>query len=141
LNKNNHLVSLDGDETITIWDLKSSKKLSEIDISADRALALTSNPSTGIVATSHLSHIIKIWDTDKKVVTAKMDGHSEAVVSLAFSRDGKYLVSGSHDKKVVLWETKTGRKLETFVGHTKEVTSVAISVSLHGVASQRGAHW
>ena len=35
-------------------------------------------------------------------------GHSDAVNSVAFSPDGKLLASGSWDKTVQLWESKTG---------------------------------
>ena len=35
------------------------------------------------------------------------DGHSKPVNALAFSRDGRYLASGSTDQTVKIWDTKT----------------------------------
>lgn len=42
-------------------------------------------------------------------------GHSTNVSAIDFSPDGKYLVSGSDDKNIKLWEAGTGREIRTFV--------------------------
>ena len=44
-----------------------------------------------------------------------MSGHSAAVVSVAFSPDGKHFVSGSEDKLVKVWHTETGTEVSSFV--------------------------
>jgi len=54
-------------------------------------------------------------------------GHSSGVESVAFSPDGKTVVSGSEDKKIKLWSVETGQEIKTLVGHSKHVTSVAFS--------------
>jgi WD40 repeat protein len=52
--------------------------------------------------------------------------HSAGITSLAVSRDGVRLLSGSSDG-VKLWDAATGRLLRTFDGHSDAVTSVAFS--------------
>ena len=54
-------------------------------------------------------------------------GHTGPVMSIALSPDGRYLVSGSRDKTIKLWELSSGRELRTFTGHTYVVSSVALS--------------
>ncbi len=44
-------------------------------------------------------------------------GHADAVRTLAFSRDGKRLVSGSADGTVRVWNTTTGKSLHTWHAH------------------------
>ena len=40
-------------------------------------------------------------------------GHSDAVVSVNFSPDGKRFVSGSNDNLLKLWDTKTGGEVSS----------------------------
>jgi len=52
-------------------------------------------------------------------------GHSDLVLSVAFSSDGKYILSGSDDKTLKLWDIETGREIRTFKGHLNYVRAVA----------------
>ncbi|KLO13559.1 WD40 repeat-like protein [Schizopora paradoxa] len=50
------------------------------------------------------------------------------VQAVAYSPDGRYMVSGSYDNTIRVWDAQTGaQKGEAFTGHTKSVTSVAYS--------------
>jgi hypothetical protein len=59
-------------------------------------------------------------------------GHSDLVEAVAFSPDGRFIVSGSYDKTLKLWDAATGALLKTFMpktfqGHDRPVYSVAFS--------------
>ncbi|KAH8674500.1 WD40-repeat-containing domain protein [Tricladium varicosporioides] len=56
-----------------------------------------------------------------------LEGHSGWVNSVAFSPDGKQVVSGSDDKTIRLWDAVTGTLLQTLEGHSESVKSVAFS--------------
>uniref|UniRef100_T1IXE5 NLE domain-containing protein n=1 Tax=Strigamia maritima TaxID=126957 RepID=T1IXE5_STRMM len=72
--------------------------------------------------------------------TSSLPGHAEAVLSAAFSPDGRYLASGSGDTTVRFWDVNTetphfdctvriwdtvlGHTLLTLSGHAKSVTCV-----------------
>jgi WD40 repeat protein len=55
--------------------------------------------------------------------SAAVHGAREGVNSVAVTPDGKYVVSGSEDKTVRLWELATGQEVRRFTGH--EVRSIA----------------
>ena len=56
-----------------------------------------------------------------------LEGHTNGVRSVAFSPDGKQIVSGSYDKSVRVWDVSTGKELKVLKGHTNVVFSVAFS--------------
>ena len=41
-------------------------------------------------------------------------GHGGEVISVAFSPDGKSIVSGSDDKLVKIWDSETGTEVSSF---------------------------
>jgi WD40 repeat protein len=58
-----------------------------------------------------------------------MNGHSNWVTALAFSRDGQFLVSGADDTTILVWNFSAGAQQPDYVleGHTGWVKSVAFS--------------
>ncbi|MHB9295703.1 putative serine/threonine-protein kinase PkwA [Pillotina sp. SPG140] len=54
-------------------------------------------------------------------------GHQGSVRSVAYSPDERFIVSGSFDNTVKIWDAKSGRNLRTLTGHTSWVNSVAYS--------------
>jgi tricorn protease-like protein len=60
------------------------------------------------------------------------EGHADWVVAVAFSPDGKTLLSGSHDGTLIQWDVATGKQVRSIEGHREhgrpfEVVSVAFS--------------
>lgn len=53
-------------------------------------------------------------------------GHSEKINCLGVTKDGKLLVTGSHDRSVRVWDVTSGKALFSFQGHTGQVTAIAV---------------
>ncbi len=53
-----------------------------------------------------------------------MRGHTKDVNSVSISSNDKYIVSGSHDKTVRLWDAESGHLVNTIEDHQNFVPSV-----------------
>src|SRR6266540_4400360 len=56
-----------------------------------------------------------------------LEGHTDRVMSVAFSSDGKRALSGSQDWTVRLWNVGNGKELCRLKEHTMLVRSVCLS--------------
>jgi WD40 repeat protein len=66
-------------------------------------------------------------------------GHSHFVQDVVISSDGQFALSGSWDGTLRLWDLNTGNTTRRFVGHTKDVLSVAFSVDNRQVCGAAAA--
>jgi WD40 repeat protein len=64
--------------------------------------------------------------TAVELLTLK-DEHSDNVKSVAFSPDGKRIVTGGDDATAKVWDAQSGKELRTLKGHSDTVDSVAVS--------------
>lgn len=60
-------------------------------------------------------------------ITNTLEGHAMPIRSIAFSKDGKYLITGSDDCHVKIYEVNSGELVGTLSGHGSWVVSVAFS--------------
>jgi serine/threonine protein kinase len=67
-----------------------------------------------------------------------LTGHSDSVLSAAYSSDSRYLVSGSGDNTIKIWEVAKGKELRTLTGHSSGVYSVVYSPDGRYLASGSG---
>lgn len=54
-------------------------------------------------------------------------GHTGGVTCIALTPDGKFLLSGSDDKTLILWDLHTRKAIKSFYGHTESIKAVVIS--------------
>jgi WD40 repeat protein/serine/threonine protein kinase len=74
-----------------------------------------------------------------------LKGHEAPVTSACLSLDDKFVLSGSADKTLRLWDIESGQCMKVFQGHGAAVTSVCISpdamYALSGSADGKVKYW
>lgn len=78
---------------------------------------------------------LHIWDPLSAKLQRTLAGHSAAVSSVAWARDGRSLASAAGDMTIRLWDAKSGEEIETLKGHKGSVTSIAWSPDGRTLAS------
>ncbi|PWN53954.1 putative platelet-activating factor acetylhydrolase ib alpha subunit [Violaceomyces palustris] len=76
------------------------------------------------IATGSRDKTIKIWDSAGQCLRTLV-GHDNWVRGLAFSPNGKNLLSVSDDKTMRVWDLKTGRCTKSIDAHNHFCTSIA----------------
>ena len=67
------------------------------------------------------------WQRQTHLQIETFRGHGAAICGVAFSPDGRRIVTGSYDKTAKVWDTTTGRLVHTLEGHSNRIVAVAFS--------------
>jgi WD40 repeat protein len=100
------LVTGSYDRSIKFWDADSGKIVREIKPGTERP---PPDPKVTAPAPALIGNFAGAW-----LNAPPEPGHLDQVFALAFTKDGKYLASGSSDRTVKLWEAKTGEFVHDF---------------------------
>ena len=116
------LAAGNGNQTIHLWDSISAEHIATFKTSYQAIKALAFSPDSSILA-SGTHKEIHLWnlETGESISTV---GHKD-IEALTFSPDGKILASGSRDTTIRLWDTNSGRIIDTLIGHSGSITSLA----------------
>ena len=68
---------------------------------------------------------VRQWNVAEGKLMRVLEGHRDAIYSVALSLDGRVLATGSYDQKIKLWDVATGRELNTLHGHNGAVFGLA----------------
>jgi sugar lactone lactonase YvrE len=70
---------------------------------------------------------VRVWDASTRRLTGTLTGHRDSVMAIAFSRDGRRLVSGGFDGIARVWDLATGRTTATVSTGGTDIGAVAFS--------------
>lgn len=131
-------------EPTELWHIEAATRIASLAPFLTKgslhAHAVLFSPDSSVVAVSYNADLY-LWEAQTgkmlfhlldsaknlKLPGATQAAHRNIIYDLLFSHDGKYLLSGSIDTKVKLWNVSAGKLMRTFSGHEGRIESLALS--------------
>jgi WD40 repeat protein len=104
------LATSGADGALCVWDLEGRDKLLTLEAGVT-ALGFDANGrylAAGTFSQAGGQSVV-VWDFEKQEQVFDLPGHHDRINAVAFSPDGSWLVSGSDDCTVRVWNVLTGR--------------------------------
>ncbi len=128
------------DKTLKLWDVTNGRQLRSFEAHTDIITALAFSPDYKFLLSGSCDErhegadgnfcwkgSMKLWQVAKGRVLRSFKGLTGDARSLAFSPDGRSVLSGDIHGTVQLWEVASGRELRSFESDMRRVFSVAFS--------------
>jgi WD40 repeat protein len=115
------------DGSTVLFETEGGKELKTFKAHEAAVYDVAFSPDGVTLATCSTDKLAKLWDwkAEMPLEKAKLEGHGDAVWSVAWSKDGSLVTAGA-DRKIKLW-TAEGKEEATLEGHKDWVSDVAFS--------------
>ncbi len=148
------------DQTAKVWDADKGQELFSLKGHTSPVSSVAYSPDgrrivtgTSGVDAAHrpLPGEAKVWDADKGQELFSLKGHTSPVSSVAFSPDGRRILTGSGGSfdaqhrplpgEAKVWDADKGQELFSLKGQTHQVSSVAFSPDGRRILTGTGSSW
>ncbi|XP_020955545.1 striatin-3 isoform X2 [Sus scrofa] len=133
-----HMVTSFNTGSTVIYDLETSQSLVMLSSQIESGLQsnnhinrVVSHPTLPVTITAHEDRHIKFFDNKTGKMIHSMVAHLDAVTSLAVDPNGIYLMSGSHDCSIRLWNLDSKTCVQEITAHRKKLDESIYDVAFH----------
>ncbi|XP_047653097.1 striatin-3 isoform X4 [Phacochoerus africanus] len=133
-----HMVTSFNTGSTIIYDLETSQSLVMLSSQIESGLQsnnhinrVVSHPTLPVTITAHEDRHIKFFDNKTGKMIHSMVAHLDAVTSLAVDPNGIYLMSGSHDCSIRLWNLDSKTCVQEITAHRKKLDESIYDVAFH----------
>ncbi|XP_042533319.1 striatin-3 isoform X2 [Dipodomys spectabilis] len=133
-----HMVTSFNTGSAVIYDLETSQSLVMLSSQVEAGLQsnnhinrVVSHPTLPVTITAHEDRHIKFFDNKTGKMIHSMVAHLDAVTSLAVDPNGIYLMSGSHDCSIRLWNLDSKTCVQEITAHRKKLDESIYDVAFH----------
>ena len=118
------------DRTIRFWDIRENKNIniiSSINFSSINDISIFTknegNNNNILIACGHSDGLLTIWDYNRRCILKQSYEHNSEIRSINFSPDGKYLITGSFDHKIKIYDVANNFEVMGELEHNDKVVS------------------
>ncbi|GJJ67817.1 hypothetical protein EMPS_00163 [Entomortierella parvispora] len=119
----NIIASCGNDKSVRIWDLASRMCIHILTEHTGQVAGISFSPANSSayrqLSSFAFDHSIKLWNADTGVCEHTLQGHKATIRAVSYSPKGNYLVSASSDCTIRVWDTLTGRLVNTIQVHAQ----------------------
>jgi WD40 repeat protein len=126
------------DTTLKLWDVATGRLLYSVEGLAREVTSVAFSPNGAFLLSGHGEGSVKLWNAQNGMFVRTFEKSANwcRIGSVAFSRDGTQVLSGcSDDYTMTLWDTETGRPIQTFHNPNDVIRSVSFSPKGNEVAA------
>ncbi|KAM4013299.1 striatin-3 isoform 3-T3 [Anomaloglossus baeobatrachus] len=123
---------------IVIYDLETSQSVLQLSAPSDSSIPFSghinkvvSHPTLPVTIAAYEDRHIKFFDNKSGKTIHSMVAHLDAVTSLAVDPNGIYLMSGSHDSSIRLWNLDSKTCVQEITAHRKKLDESIYDVAFH----------
>jgi len=102
---NDNLIFVTDDYKAVVLNIQKNEVVKSIDAHNNFVLFVSSDD--GSIATYGMDKTVKVWNADLELQYS-LYGHQLSVNTVALSSDGKFIVSGSDDREILIWNAEKG---------------------------------
>ncbi|XP_036385144.1 WD repeat-containing protein 36 [Megalops cyprinoides] len=117
-------VSAGADKLVKIWKFKSKELVHTAALSTSPSATLLHRDS-GMLALSLDDFMLNVMDMETRRIVRKFSGHRGQINDMAFSPDGRWLITAAMDCTIRTWDLPTGCLVDCFL-----VDAAAVSVTM-----------
>ena len=119
-----HVATTGRDMTVCYWSMVDRKRLDRFRCRDGAAYCVAISPDVRLLACGTRSKVY-VWDLvgGRNQEPLELEGHRARVNDVAFSPDGRFLVSSSEDHTIRVWQLPGGESLGVLNGHTAGVSA------------------